>query len=77
MLQIFEIDPQKITPLWGSSEVETPAPRDNWFRLTPIAKGIEQMLREQYKEKYLFSTALTSKLQIIEHYLNDSQDLVP
>jgi len=40
-----------------------------WYSLTPVAKSIELHLKSQYGVRYLWATALTSKLQIEEMLL--------
>jgi hypothetical protein len=37
-----------------------------WFTLTPIAKGIETYLAHEYGQRFLYMTALTTRLQIQE-----------
>jgi hypothetical protein len=40
-----------------------------WYSLTPVVKAIELHLKSQYGIRYLWATALTSRLQIEEMLL--------
>ena len=50
-----------------------PVDRMRWFKLTPVAKGVELLLKSQYNQR-CYNTALTTKLQL-QQYLDilDSQ----
>ena len=37
-----------------------------WHKLSPCAKIVEQYMAQVHKQKFLYSTALTSRLQIKE-----------
>lgn len=43
-----------------------------WFPLTPVAKAVELFVAQEYGQRFLYSTAMTNKLQIEqilkEHY---------
>lgn len=55
---------------WATLPYERKGPK--WFPLTPAAKAVELYMAKQYGQKFLWSTAMTSRLQIEqimkEHY---------
>ncbi len=62
MLSVIEVSEPRVEPNWDFLTPRTP--EIVWFSLTPRSQAVELLLKNQYQQRYMFSTALTSRLQI-------------
>ena len=62
MLSTLELPQVTSEPSWDFLNLKEQ--RMRWFKLTPVNQAVDFLVTQVYGQRYVYSTSLTSKLQI-------------